>query len=81
MINIKDFFESPVGIALISIIWGLGLSSLFKKTCSEPDCQVIEYRAPDADNLRDNIYHIEVDGATPDCYKYQAYAVHCSEKK
>jgi hypothetical protein len=77
MKSFTDFFRSEGGIALISILWGLGLASLFKKSCVQPKCKVIEYRAPDADTVEKSIYYLESDRGT-ECYRYSPYAVKCS---
>jgi hypothetical protein len=43
---IEEFTKSRTGIIILSIIWGLGLATLFTQSCSEPGCKVIEYRGP-----------------------------------
>jgi hypothetical protein len=43
---IEEFTNSRTGIIILSIIWGLGLATLFKRSCSDPGCKVIEYKGP-----------------------------------
>ena len=39
---INDLISSRQGVIIISIIWGLGLSALFRKVCKGRDCIVIQ---------------------------------------
>ena len=43
---ISEFLQSNTGIIILSIIWGLGLATFFKKSCDSNDCRVIEFRGP-----------------------------------
>ncbi len=45
MLKIKKILDSPTGIAVFSIILGLGLSTIFKSCCDSHNC--IIYKAPD----------------------------------
>ena len=45
MLKIKKMLESDTGIALFSIILGLGLSTVFKSCCDSKNC--IVYKGPD----------------------------------
>lgn len=68
--RILEFLKSPPGIILMSIIWGIGLASLFYTTCSGPDCMVIH--GPDPKTIDNKIYRN--DGV---CYRYDHYVVPC----
>jgi hypothetical protein len=72
---IEDFFNSRLGMILVSIIWGLGLSTLFRKACQGRHCQVILYRGPDPDEIKDTYYEY----GTGKCYQYQPYMTNCDE--
>ena len=69
----EEFLKSRVGIIIISIIWGLGLSTLFRKACQGRHCQVITYRGPDPQEIK-NIYHDYGNGY---CYQYQPIVTDC----
>lgn len=70
---IEDFLKSRVGIVIVSIIWGLGLSTLFKMSCDGKDCKVIRYRGPAIDNIK---HHWTYDGDDK-CYKWKPYLTKC----
>lgn len=74
---IAEFLKSKAGIIIISIIWGLGISTLFRKACQYgPNCQILEYRGP---------HNQEASGVwnygTQKCYKIKPYLVDCATKK
>lgn len=74
---IEDFLKTPIGIIMISIIWGLGLATLFKRSCQGNNCRVIEYRGPPITNTK---YNWMYDGDEK-CYQWQPYLSACSNKK
>jgi len=55
--------NTETGIILISILWGLGLSCLFRKVCKGRACIVLQ--APSKDKIQGKIY--EHSGS---CYRY-----------
>ncbi len=71
MRNIIEKLKSREGIIILSIIWGLGLASIFRKVCIGRNC--IVYRAPSPKKMINNVYlH---DGK---CYKYTTYTTKCT---
>ena len=66
MINLK----SRNAVIIISILWGIGLSCLFKKVCVGRQC--IEYRAPPSDYIKKNTFRYN-----DKCYKYTPKVVEC----
>lgn len=70
---IDEIFKSRIGIILISIIWGLGLSTLFRKACLGRNCQVLTYNGPDPKEIRDTYY----DYGNGTCYKYKPFMAQC----
>ena len=74
-LNIGKFFSTPVGRILISLIWGFGLSALFKKACEGRNCQVIKYQGPDPNEIKNTYYKYGGDG----CYQYTPYLAQCDE--
>jgi len=74
---INKFLGSRAGIIIISCIWGLGLATLFKKSCDNgPNCRVIEYRGP---NTEEASGHWNYGGKR--CYKLKPYIVNCRTRK
>jgi hypothetical protein len=71
---LRDFLKSRIGVIVISMVWGLGLASLFKKTC--PTCQTIEYRTPDQPKIKKQIFYLGPPD-DPECYYYKSYVVKC----
>jgi len=69
---IEEFLKSRVGIIIISIIWGLGVATLFRFGCDTPDCKIIEYRGPP---IKDTKYHWKY--GTDKCYHLQPYVTAC----
>lgn len=75
ILMLDEYFTSRIGVIIISIIWGLGLSTLFRKACQGRKCQVILYSGPDPEEIRDTYY----DYGTGTCYQYDPYMSPCSE--
>ena len=70
--SFASILEDNTGRIIISIILGLGLSSLFKKVCHGRNCIVI--KGPKPRELNDKIYKYE-----NNCYKYKAKQTKCSK--
>jgi hypothetical protein len=68
---IDKLLKSKAGIIMISILWGLGLSCLFRQVCKGRGCIVL--RAPDPKEVGKNIY-----GFNDKCYKYNVQHTPCS---
>lgn len=67
------FLKSTAGRVIISIIWGLGLATLFKKVCEQgEDCRPIEYRGPTQAELN-GVFTF----GNGQCYKIEPYVVSC----
>jgi hypothetical protein len=64
-----DFLKSDTGKIIISIILGLGISSLFRKVCKD-NCIVLV--SPDMDEIKGQYFK-----NNNDCYQYEPYAVKC----
>ena len=67
-----DFFTSPSGRIIISIIWGLGIAALFRKICQGPDCVVIQ--GPDPNIIREKTFKI----GDKKCVQFTPYYVDCT---
>ena len=69
--NPLNIFNTYEGRIIISIIWGLGLSCLFRQVCKGRNC--IIYKAPDPSTIKNNIYlH------NSKCYKYDTETIKCT---
>lgn len=74
MINFKRLLYTPVGKVLISIILGLGLASLFRKTCEGKDC--IAFRGPIIEDVSGRVFQYG-----DECYTYKQRATKCDADK
>ena len=70
---IDELLKTRTGVVIISIIWGLGLSTLFRKACQGRTCQVIKYSGPDPNEIAKNHYNY----GTKECYKYSPVLSKC----
>ena len=71
-IMISEFLKKRETKIVLSIIWGLGLSCLFKKVCKGRNCLV--YSAPDPNKIKNNIYMFD-----NKCYKYNTQNTICNK--
>jgi len=70
---IHNLFKTNRGKIIVSIIMGLGLASIFKKTCVGDGCIIIKSISPY--KIQDNTYRHD-----DKCYKYKAHSSKCSDK-
>ena len=68
-------FKTPIGIAFISIIWGLGLSTIFRYSCEGSKCKVIVYKGPPVKEIDETVFNY----GTNECYKYSPIIINCPE--
>lgn len=69
---ISEFLNSSIGIIIISILWGLGLATLFKHSCSDGMCKIIVYKGP-SQSETSGVWNY----GGEQCYKLQSYVVDC----
>ena len=69
--NIKKVLETKTGQIMISIILGLGLATLFKKSCENGSC--IVYTTPPKD-ISKKIYKND-----KKCFKFKANSTKCND--
>jgi len=72
MFNILRFFKTQLGMNILSILLGLGLSSLFKMSCDNRSCLVFK-----AAVLKDN----NVVKYGDKCYEATEKIEHCNKEK
>ena len=68
---IDKLFKTKSGIIMVSILWGLGLSCMFRQVCKGRGCIVI--RAPNPKDVIDT-----VPGFNNNCYKYSIQNTLCT---
>ena len=69
---ISKLIKTKNGRILISIILGLGLSSIFRKVCKDRNC--IVYKAPNPKTIVNNVYK-----HNNKCYKYDIETTKCTK--
>ena len=67
---VKDIFKNPNTKVIFSILWGLGLASLFKQVCEGRSC--IKYKAPLPENINGKIFKFD-----NECYTFHPKIVEC----
>jgi hypothetical protein len=67
-------FQSKLAKIILSILWGLGISTLFRKMCKDRDC--IIFRAPDPKEVADGTYGFE-----KNCYQFESELTRCGNGK
>ena len=72
--KLRKFIQSDYGKLIISVILGFGLSTLFRKTCSDKQC--MKFDGPPLDKIEGQTY--KYDGA---CYRFKPNSVKCSSIK
>lgn len=72
--NIKKWIHSETSKYIISIILGLGLSTLFRKECYGENC--IEFTSPPIHELEKEMYLYG-----KKCYTYKSNSEACDSKK
>ena len=72
--NILASIHTKFGKYLISVILGIGLSSIFRKTCMDKEC--LEFKAPHHDDISKTTYlH------NNECYTFKSSSISCKSKK
>jgi hypothetical protein len=66
----NNILDNKQGKIILSIIWGLGLASLFRKACKGRKCIVIQ--APNIKETTSNIYSFD-----NKCYKFVTESTSC----
>ena len=71
---LRRLIYSDFGKVIISILLGLGLSTLFRKVCNDRNCLI--FKAPTIDKINDKVYKFD-----NKCYKYKANAIQCNDNE
>tara|TARA_B110000208_G_scaffold74050_1_gene95239 strand:- start:78 stop:323 length:246 start_codon:yes stop_codon:yes gene_type:complete len=69
---IDNLFKNERGKIFVSILLGLGIASLFKRTCIGNNCIIVKTLSPD--HIQNNIYRHD-----DKCYKYKSHSSKCDD--
>ena len=72
--DLKRFFTTETGKGIMSLLLGLGLASLFRKSCDGINC--IHFKAPSLEDIKTKKYKYG-----NKCFQYQMDTVMCDDKK
>jgi hypothetical protein len=72
--GINTFLHTNNGKVLLSIILGIGLSTLFRKVCKDRSC--IVFKAPNIDEIKDKIFEFN-----NKCFKFEGSIAKCETNK
>ena len=70
---LSNITSTEEGKIVLSIIWGLGLSALFRRACKGRNCIII--KGPNPKEMNGKIYIFD-----NKCYKYKAINTSCGIK-
>lgn len=70
----KRFFHTESGKVIISILLGLGLATLFTKTCEGVNCLI--FKAPSLDDIKKKTYKYG-----DECFQYEMISTMCDINK
>ena len=74
MVDFSKFVHTKNGRIILSILLGLGLSSLFRKSCKNRNC--IVFKAPLMKDIKDKTFEFN-----DKCYKYTETNIKCDENR
>ena len=71
--KLSQMLNTHYGRTIISILLGLGLASLFKKTCTSKSC--FKFVAPHVSDITNSVY-----SHGDHCYTFKPVTVQCKDK-
>jgi hypothetical protein len=72
--ELKRFFQTESGKVIISILLGLGLATLFRRSCEGKNC--IMFKAPSLEDIKKKKYKYN-----DKCFQYEMSSTSCSNTK
>ena len=72
--ELKRFFHTESGKVIISLLLGLGLATLFKRSCQGKNC--IEFKAPNLEDIKNKKYKYG-----EQCFQYVMNSTGCDSGK
>ena len=70
--NVIKSMKTNIGRMILSIILGIGLASLFRKSCESRNCLI--FHAPSFKEINENVYKYN-----NKCYKFKEHSVRCNK--
>ena len=70
---VEDVISNDKAKIIISIIWGLGLATLFRKVCKGRKCLII--KGPKPEEMNNKVYKFD-----NKCYLYKSQNTTCKKK-
>ena len=74
IMQFRELMASKIGKIAISILLGVGLASMFRKTCSDSECY--EFKGPKQEEIKNSTYRFG-----DKCYSFAPQAVSCDSTK
>ena len=74
VMNLLNAMKTNFGRNLISIIIGVGIASIFRKSCEGSNCMI--FKGPEFDKVNKKIYKFN-----NKCYKFKEKNVTCNSNK
>ena len=72
--NILKSIHTKFGRYLVSVILGIGLASIFRKSCDNKDC--LDFKGPHHLDIIQKIYK-----HNNECYSFEQASISCDKKK
>ena len=69
--NITKIIDNKTGANIISILWGLGLATIFRQACINRNCIII--KGPSISEIESNTYKFN-----NKCYEYKSHKTGCN---
>jgi hypothetical protein len=69
---LEKAFKNNTGAIMISVILGLGLAAMFRKSCTGNNCVVV--KSPDMKDIENSVYRVN-----DNCFKYTPQIVACDK--
>ena len=73
MSGVKKVLKSRIGVIFLSIVWALGLATLFRKACEGNSCTIVKYVVPNPKDISQSYYNY----GTSECYQYEPIISKC----
>jgi hypothetical protein len=72
--GLKTFLNSPRSKIIIALLLGFGLSTFFRKACSDKNC--MEFKAPNLEKINGKMFEYNTK-----CYEFESKHQKCDAKK
>ncbi len=76
MDRVREFLKRKESKIILSIIWGLGLATMFRQSCKNRNCIIV--KCPKYDEIVKHQFKYDGDDS---CYKYRSVMVKCDKKQ